>query len=95
MSSAKPQLEAFSLLFPLSLSETAAVAVNASLFPSPYLCLIPFIAPLLFFPSPHHSFGNVIDRQHYSDVIVLITTSGRKRDSPLACVVSGLVWSSV
>lgn len=38
-------------------------------------------------------FGNVTDRQRYSDVIVLITTSGRKRDSPLhmCCVWSGLV----
>lgn len=99
VSSAKPQLEAFSLSFLLSLTLLPSLSMHPSFFLhlslSGSLRLIPFITPLLSAHSPHHRFGNVTVRQHYSDVIVLITILGRQRDRPLTWVASVLAWPSV
>lgn len=100
MSSAKLLLEAFlSLLFLLSLSPKLWPFLSRHLFSqSLSFALIPiFLAALLFssVPKPHLRFANVTGRQNYSDIIVLITTSGGRGTIPLTCVVSGRVWSNV
>lgn len=98
VSSAKPQLEALALLFPLSLTllSLSIHPFSISIFHSLSRTLsVPFITPLPSVHNSHHRFGNVTVRQSYSDVIVLIMILGRKRDSPLTCVASGLVWLSV
>lgn len=70
-------------LLSLSMHPSFHLRLSVS-FPSSLLCS--------FSPSsPRHRFGNVTHRQHYSDVIVLIKTLGRKRGA-VPWHVLRLVW---
>lgn len=60
-------------------------SANATLSPS----------PTLLQSRPRCILASVTDRTGDSDVVVLAKSSGRKRDSPLAPVVSGLFWWSL